>query len=142
MFYWSLMKNGLTNTDAFGITASTICAIHCIATPVALAFLPAYAGETWESPLVHQLCAGAVAIFCVLAAVQGYRKHLDWKVVSPLAVGLLLVVAATFLLPESWEVYESPILCTGSAALVIGHIWNLRRLALCCQGCEVATDQN
>lgn len=130
-------KNGLSRTDVFGITASTICAVHCIATPVAMALLPAYAGEAWESSLAHQLCAGAVALFCLMAAAQGYRKHADWRPVAPLAAGLLLVITATFLLPESLhELYETPVLCFGSLALVVGHIWNLRRLSQCCNGCK------
>lgn len=133
-----MFKNGLSGTDAVGIAASSICAVHCIATPIAMAFLPTVAGEAWESPLAHQLCAGAVAIFCLLAAYQGYKKHSDWKVLSPLALGLLLVICATFLLPENCELYEMPILCSGSAALVIGHIWNLRRLSQCCTSCEPA----
>ncbi len=79
-----------------------------------------------------------------MAAVQGYRKHADWVVLTPLAVGLLLVVIATFLLPESvHELYETPILCTGSFALVLGHIWNIRRLSQCCAVCvPIEADQS
>jgi hypothetical protein len=131
-----MTKQGLSGTDVFGITASTICAIHCIATPIALALLPAYAGEAWESPLAHQLCAGAVALFCLMAAIQGYKKHADWKPLAPLALGLLFVVTATFLLPEAFhELYETPVLCLGSFALVVGHVWNIRRLSQCCTRC-------
>ncbi len=134
-----MTNRALSSTDCFGITASTVCAVHCIATPIAMAVLPAYAGEAWESPLAHQLCAGAVALFCLTAAYQGYRKHNDWKVVAPLAVGLFLVIAATFLLPESLhELYETPVLCLGSFALVLGHILNIRRLSQCCNQCEPA----
>jgi len=134
-----MTKNGLSGTDVFGITASTICAVHCIATPLAMVFLPAVAGEAWESPLAHQLCAAAVALFCLMAAVQGYRKHADWKPVAPLAVGLLLVITATFFLPESLhELYETPVLCLGSFALVVGHLWNIRRLSQCCKRCDPA----
>jgi hypothetical protein len=140
IFGATALRNGLSGTDAFGIAASSICAVHCIATPIAMAILPSVAGEAWESPLAHQVCASAVAIFCLMAAYQGYKQHSDWKVLMPLALGLLLVICATFLLPESWELYEMPILCTGSAALVIGHIWNLRRLSQCCKTgipCEI-----
>ncbi len=131
-----MTKTPLSRTDIFGITASTTCAIHCMATPIAMTLLPHFAGEAWESPLAHQLCAGAVALFCLMAAVQGYRKHSDWIVLTPLAVGLLLVMTATFLLPEALhELYETPVLCLGSFALVIGHIWNIRRLTQCCNRC-------
>jgi hypothetical protein len=134
-----MTKSALSRTDLFGITASTICAIHCMATPIALALLPAYAGEAWESPLTHQLCAVAVTLFCLLAAVQGFRKHSDWKPLTPLAIGLLLVLAATFLLPESLhELYETPVLCFGSFALVLGHVWNIR--TLCCTNCRTVAE--
>lgn len=131
-----MQTNALSSTDLFGISASTICAVHCIAAPIAIAVLPHYAGEIWESPLVHQLCAGAVALFCLTAAYQGYRKHNDWRVVAPLALGLFFVTLATFLLPESLhELYETPVLCLGSFTLVIGHLLNIRRLSQCCRQC-------
>jgi hypothetical protein len=136
-----MTKDDLSRTDLFGITASTICAVHCMATPLAMTFLPYYAGQMWESELTHQLCAGAVALFCLTAAYQGYRKHNDWKVVAPLAVGLFFVILATFLLPESLhELYETPVLCFGSFALVLGHILNIRRLSQCCKKCPPVPD--
>ena len=125
-------KNPLAEADLFGIAASSICAIHCIATPIALALLPTYVGEAWESPLVHQLCAGGVALFCIMAAAQGYKKHQEAKVLIPMGLGLLFVIVATFFLPEQ---YEMPVLSMGSAALVIGHIWNMRRVSQCCNSC-------
>lgn len=122
-------------TDAFGITASTLCAIHCVATPIAVAMLPSVAGEVWESPLVHQICAFAVAAFCLLAANQGYKKHRDWRLLIPFAVGLTLVLVATFILPGIVsEAYEMPTLVSGSLILVFGHILNLKRTDECCQG--------
>lgn len=132
-----MTQNELSGTDVFGITASTICAVHCALTPIVLVALPACAGEIWASELTHQLCAGAVAVFCLLAAYQGYRKHSDWKPLAPLALGLLLVVTATFLLPENFhELYEMPVLCLGSFALVLGHISNIRRISSCCKSCK------
>lgn len=133
------MKAVLSKTDVFGIVASSVCAVHCLATPLAMVTLPHVAGEMWESPLAHQICAGLVAVFCITAIIQGYVKHNDWKIVSsrPLAVGLLAVLTATFLLPEALhEIYETPVLCFGSFALVIGHILNIRKLAQCCANCE------
>lgn len=130
-------KNTLSIADLWGILASTVCAVHCIASPIAIAFLPVYIGEAWESPLVHQLCAGAVSIFCLLAAYQGYRKHSDWKPLAPLALGLLFVIGATFFLPENiHEQLETPLLCFASSVLVVGHIWNIRRISDCCKHCK------
>jgi hypothetical protein len=102
-----------------------------------MALLPHVAGEMWESPLAHQICASLVVVFCVMAIVQGYVKHNDCKVVSPLAVGLLAVLTATLLLPEAMhEIYETPVLCFGSFALVVGHVLNIRKLTQCCAQCE------
>lgn len=135
-----MAKTELTNMDIFGISASSLCAIHCMATPLVLAVLPTVAGEAWESPLTHQIFAGMVALFCGMAAYQGFRKHADWKPLVPLAVGLLCVIIATFFLPEDvHEVYEMPILCFGSLVLVIGHVWNLRKLSQCCKACPSDT---
>lgn len=135
-------QSSLSRTDIFGIVASSVCAIHCAATPLVIAILPTVAGEVWESELVHQICAGAVTLFCLLAAYQGFKKHYDILLMLPLFAGLILVLTATFGLPEELhEHYETPVLCLGSVALIIGHILNIRKLASCCHACEPISAQ-
>lgn len=119
--------------DAFGITASSLCAIHCVATPLAVSLLPAVAGEAWESPLVHQLCAVFVTAFCLAAAIQGYRRHGDYRPLIPFALGLSIVIGATFFLPgHVHHSYEMPTLVAGSLILVLGHVLNYRKAEQCC----------
>ena len=53
--------------DTLGIIASVTCAIHCAATPILLAFLPALKLTEWmASPQFHQaaavICVGLVSI--------------------------------------------------------------------------------
>jgi hypothetical protein len=97
--------------------------------------LPSVVGKAWESPLVHQICAFAVVLFCIMAAYQGFQKHKDWRLLIPFAIGLTLVLVATFVLPGVVdESYEMPTLVSGSLILVLGHVLNLRRTDECCEG--------
>lgn len=134
-------KENLSATDIFGIVAASVCAIHCIATPLIVPMLSPEMADFWKSPLAHQICAGAVGLFCVLAGIQGFKKHLDLLVLLPLACGLLLVLVGTFAVPENaHDTLEAPMLCAGSFVLIMGHIWNMRRISSCGKACSPTVD--
>ena len=87
--------------DTLGILASVACAIHCAATPIFLAFLPALKFTEWmASPQFHQ----AAAIVCVglvsISIWPAFRLFRDFKVLGLSTVGLGLVITAAFLLPD------------------------------------------
>jgi hypothetical protein len=87
--------------DTLGIFASVACAIHCAATPILLAFLPALKFTEWmASPQFHQ----AAAIVCVslvsISIWPTFRLFRDFKVLGLSTAGLGLVIAAAFFLPD------------------------------------------
>lgn len=87
--------------DTLGIWASVACAIHCAATPIFLAFLPALKFTEWmASPQFHQ----AAAIVCVglvsISIWPAFRLFRDFKVLGLSTVGLGLVITAAFFLPD------------------------------------------
>lgn len=87
--------------DRLGIVASALCAVHCAATPILLVFLPTLQFTEWmASPLFHQIAA----VFCVslvaISIVPAYRKHKDVRVLSFSGVGLAMILAAAFCLPD------------------------------------------
>ena len=87
--------------DTLGIFASVACAIHCAATPILLAFLPALKFTEWmASPQFHQ----AAAIVCVglvsISIWPAFRLFRDFRVLGLSTAGLGLVITAAFLLPD------------------------------------------
>jgi hypothetical protein len=87
--------------DTLGIVASVGCAVHCAATPVLLAFLPSLKLTDWmASPQFHQvaaiLCVGLVSI----SIWPAFRQFRDYRVLGLSSMGLGLVIAAAFFLPD------------------------------------------
>jgi hypothetical protein len=113
--------------DAFGIFASAICMVHCLAMPLIMASLP-FAMPWLGHDNVHYLLAGWVLLFCVAAIIPGYLKHRHLSVLITMLVGLSLVLIATFCLhlglPESWEI---PMITVGNLLVISAH-WRNRRL--------------
>lgn len=87
--------------DKLGIVASVTCAVHCAATPILLACLPALKFTEWmASPQFHQvaaiICVGLVA----MSIWPAFRKFRDYRVLGLSSAGLVLIVAAAFVLPD------------------------------------------
>lgn len=87
--------------DKLGIAASVGCAVHCAATPILLAFLPALKLTEWmASPEFHQVaaivCGGLVAI----SIWPAFRRYRDYRVLGLSTAGLSLIMAAAFFLPD------------------------------------------
>ena len=87
--------------DKLGIAASVTCAVHCAATPILLACLPALKLTEWmASPQFHQvaaiICVGLVA----MSIWPTFRKFRDYQVLGLSSAGLVLIVAAAFVLPD------------------------------------------
>ena len=116
--------------DLLGICASTICMIHCLATPVLLASLPLLGFDFLESDLTHKALAFFVLAFALLAVVPAYFKHRSFPVLLGIILGLTLVLVATFCCSETaWEI---PLISTGNIIIVLTHFRN-RRLSLACK---------
>ncbi len=70
--------------DYVGIFLSALCAVHCLATPILLAFLPAL-GEQFQSPWVHGVLLVFVVSIFLVTILRHYRMH---KSVLPLVLGI------------------------------------------------------
>jgi len=94
-------KSGNQWKDRLGILASVACAIHCAATPILLAFLPALSFTEWmASPLFHQIAALVCVGIVSLAIWPAFIKFRDYRVLSLSSAGLALLVSAAFFLPD------------------------------------------
>ena len=78
--------------DRFGVFASVLCAIHCIATPFILLLLPAL-GEFWAHPATHWGVALFVIPIAALMMSKGYKRHRRKLIIGIGGAGILLVLS-------------------------------------------------
>lgn len=116
--------------DRVGIFLSSVCAVHCLVTPLLLLTLPVM-GEVFGSHWVHPLMAVTILPVGLYAFWSGYKHHKQAKVLSLGVVGLSMIAAAA-VLPHEWvEVMEHDVVTIfGSLLLVAAHVLN-RRACLC-----------
>ncbi len=127
--------------DRWGMLLSSLCAIHCLLTPILLLSLPAM-GTYFESRWVHLGMALFVVPVGFYAFWSGYRHHRKLPLMLLGFTGLALVAAAS-LLPEVaahahthenesfGEIIRADIVTiVGSMLLICGHFFN-RRACLC-----------
>ena len=98
---YTMEKNSNQWKDGLGIIASVTCAIHCAATPILLAFLPALKFTEWmASPIFHQAAAVVCASIVSLAIWPAFMRFRDYRVLTLSTAGLGLLIAAAFFLPD------------------------------------------
>lgn len=140
------------NYDLLGIFLSTICGIHCLITPLAILYFPSF-GETLESPWIHALLIGFVALAFYQSVYLHYKLH---RSKTTLITGLLgfLILLVTSLMEvfshgyehghsdghheESLIVYFA---VAGAVLLVTSHILNIRKCR-CLTGDGLCTKDN
>ncbi len=87
--------------DTLGIVASVACAVHCAATPILIAFLPALTFTEWmANPRFHQVAAVVCVGMVALAIWPAFMRFRDYRVLSLSSAGVGLIIAAAFFLPD------------------------------------------
>lgn len=119
----TLVASRFPRLDGLAIGLSGLCAIHCLATAVAIGVLSSVAGVL-EAPIIHE---GGLIVAMVLGAIalgQGALKH---GLLLPVAVGALGlgVMAGALSLPHGWG-GETVYTILGVALLAFGHELNRR----------------
>lgn len=111
--------------DRLGITASVLCVIHCLLTPIAVVVLP-FAAQSRLHGDFHLLIAAIVVPVALLALLRGYRIHRDTSVLWLGGLGILLMLAAMSGRSVTDESAESWLMIAGGIALSAAHYRNLR----------------
>lgn len=132
------MSNEAHRWDAAGITASFLCVMHCVASPVIAMVVPVIA---LNEGTTHGVLALAVLSFGLLAFVPGYRLHGRLGLIGLGALGVLLIWGSA-LLPEAVanEALETVLTVAGGAIMVVAHLHNIRLCRACrhCSGGPIA----
>ena len=108
--------------DKIGISASLICAVHCILLPIFFSALPFFGIEILENPAIEIITIGISLTAGSWALINGskhYRKN--WLLVL-FAIGMLfLIISNTIISKRSWEVLLK---FFAAAAIVTAHVYN------------------
>lgn len=117
--------------DNFGIIASAICLVHCLAMPFVIALLPVLGLQFLETHESHLILAGFIWAFALLAIVPSYLKHRKTPVLVGMIVGLgLVTLGVMFGHAVFGENGEMGCLVVGNLTLVAVH-WINRGLCKC-----------
>ena len=113
--------------DATGIILSSLCFLHCLATP-----LIATGALAWvASESIHIGLTIALAGVVVFVAWPSYQRHRRAVVPALLVGGLALLIVAVLGEDALGEYAETSLTVLGSVVLVLGHILNLRFRRTC-----------
>lgn len=113
--------------DRLGATAATLCAIHCAALPLAMAFLPAMGLEFLASHAFEGFFLAFTALFAALSVGHSLRAHGRFYAWRLLLTGLAILFAERFV-PA---IHDHPVLhaltmTTAGTLVAVAHLRNLR----------------
>lgn len=115
--------------DAVGFTASTLCAIHCAATPLLLTALPLVGLEFLLHPAIEAAMIGLSLLIGAASLLHGYGKHHGkFAALLILIAGFAMIFAGHFVLPEPYGELAIP---SGAGTVAIAHLVNWRLCRQC-----------
>ena len=108
--------------DKIGISASLICAVHCILLPIFFSALPFFGIEILENPAIEVITIGTSFVAGSWALINGYKQyHKSWLLVLFVIGILFLIISNTIISKRSWEVVLK---FFAAAAIVTAHAYN------------------
>lgn len=126
------MKKPVFNSklDFFGMFASLLCAVHCIAIPVLVA-LGAMGGLAFlQDPLVEKSFLALSAVIAILSLLPSYKnKHQRKEALGMALVGFLFLGAGHEIAHEvAWEHAEAASAALGGTLVAAAHWMNQKLL--------------
>lgn len=109
--------------DRFGVMLSGLCAVHCVASLVALSLLGISAGFLLN-PAIHRIGLAVAVLVGVVTIGAGALRHGDRRPLALGIAGLSLMATALF---TGHGPQEAVLTISGVALLASGHVINLRR---------------
>jgi hypothetical protein len=121
-----------TNFDKAAIGISTLCLVHCLLLPIALALLPSMALlATLSDEAFHLLLVALVMPTSIVALTLGCRRYRSWQVLALGTTGLaILILTALYAHDLLGEELEKLSTVLGALLVAASHIQNFR---LCTQ---------
>ena len=114
------IKKTISWWDWTGVFFSSLCLVHCVATPIILASAPLWVASEW----VHVIFLIALVPITFIASRRAYRVPRRYSVIFFLTTGLAVLIAAVFVEESMGEFAEIGLTIVGSLLLIVGHLKN------------------
>lgn len=123
------LKSYKINLDRIGITASTLCAIHCAALPFLITVLPMWGMDFLANEVVEITMIAVSLIIGIWSLSAAYRKqHHRIMPILILISGFTCIAFGHF---SGIELLEPILIPLGGFTIAIAHYINLRMLKSC-----------
>lgn len=111
--------------DKLGICASTLCLIHCLATPILILFFPAIEDLLGTSAEHFHTALAVIVVSLVLIAVYPQcRRHGHKDIVAIALIGVGFIIGSLFI--ENHPLAHHSTTIIGSIFLIIAHFKNMK----------------
>ena len=117
--------------DTAAISLSILCALHCLATPVALTLYPSAIALGLGDEIFHLWMLFGVVPFSVFALTLGCGEHRNLRVAGAGALGITLLCASAMLGHDLLGDWGERVLTLIGAGIVAGS--HVRNFAICRQ---------
>jgi len=124
-----------SHADVAGATASTVCLIHCLLTPVVISLFPSIIRYLPGETGFHRLLAVGIVLFGLAGFLPGYLVHRRKSLLALIATGIALILIVAWSGDGLNRVLECTLSVTGSAMLVTAHLLN-RSFCRQCRTCR------
>jgi hypothetical protein len=123
------------HADVAGVTASTLCLIHCLATPIIVSVFPDVVPYLPGDAGLHRLLAVGILLFGLAGFLPGYRLHRRKPLLALIAAGVALILVVAWNGESLNRALELVLSVTGSLLLVTAHLLN-RSFCRQCRSCS------
>jgi hypothetical protein len=124
------------HADLAGVTASTICLIHCLLTPVVISLFPNIIPYLPGDASFHRLLAVGILLFGLVGFLPGYLVHRRKSLLALIAAGIALILVVAWSGESLHQGLELFLSVSGSVFLVVAHLLNRSF----CRGCRSCAD--
>ena len=122
-----MMSSNQLLADKVSISLSLLCAVHCLAIPLIVVFLPSLAGLPLQDEAFHLWLVIGILPLSIYALTLGCKKHKRSRVLIFGGIGLFVLTATVILgherLGENWE---KTLTVFGATLVALGHVLNYR----------------
>jgi MerC mercury resistance protein len=135
------LRSETFSADTLGIWASTLCVVHCVATPVLISASAVFAHLIPGEEKTHRALAIGIATLGGIALVRGFRTHGRRRILGLMALGLACIFAGAFYGDRmSSHGYEVAVTMAGSALMIGAHRMN-HTFCNDCRTCDSTMDK-
>ncbi len=121
------MKTIQVISDKAAISLSFLCAIHCLAVPLLVVYLPTVAISSLTDEALHLWLLGVVMPVSAFATVLGCQHHQRYRLVFIVGLGLS-VLSVSVIFGHDWfgESGERLLSLIGAGIIAWGHFLNFK----------------